>query len=278
MRSAPDASASRRHSLILPREHGAWGILLVPLVTGASVGLLAGGTAGALAPLTIAVLALFWMRTPLESWMGTTPVKARTSEEVALVRRATLIIGAVAAAALIWLLWGWRNSGLWEIGAAAVAAFLLQTLIRRQWRGWRTAAQMAGAAGLTAVAPAAYYAVAGRLDTAAWSLWAANFFFAGDQIEFVQLRIRAAHASHTRKLSAGREFLIRQIVLAALLILASASGLLRWGAALAFVPILVRGFAWFATKPKPLAIHALGKSELTHAIAFGILLIIGYQV
>src|SRR5260370_6250043 len=38
-------TTGRRQSLIFPREHGAWGILLVPLVTGASVGLLAGGRA-----------------------------------------------------------------------------------------------------------------------------------------------------------------------------------------------------------------------------------------
>ena len=52
-------ASGRRQSLIFPREHGAWGILLVPLVTGASVGLLAGGRAWPLAPLSIAVLALF---------------------------------------------------------------------------------------------------------------------------------------------------------------------------------------------------------------------------
>ena len=33
----------RRRALVVPREHGAWGMLLVPLATGAAVGLLAGG-------------------------------------------------------------------------------------------------------------------------------------------------------------------------------------------------------------------------------------------
>ena len=55
-------AAERRRALVFPREHGAWAILLVPLVTGASLGLLAGGRAWLLAPLSIAVLALFLLR------------------------------------------------------------------------------------------------------------------------------------------------------------------------------------------------------------------------
>ena len=42
------ATAVRHRSLVIPREHGAWGILLIPLVTGASVGLLAGGDTNSL--------------------------------------------------------------------------------------------------------------------------------------------------------------------------------------------------------------------------------------
>ena len=61
------STALRQKSLIIPREHGAWGILLVPLVTGAVVGLAAGGSGLSLAPLTVAVLTLFWLRTLVES-------------------------------------------------------------------------------------------------------------------------------------------------------------------------------------------------------------------
>ena len=116
-------TAGRRQSLIFPREHGAWGILLIPLFTGASVGLLAGGRTCQLASLSIAVLALFLLRTPVESWMGTAPVRARTHDEVALVRNA-----------LMWLFWRGWNPGLLWIGAAAGAAFLAQTVIKRAGR------------------------------------------------------------------------------------------------------------------------------------------------
>ena len=36
---------SRTKALVVPREHGAWGMLLVPLATGAAVAMMHGGQA-----------------------------------------------------------------------------------------------------------------------------------------------------------------------------------------------------------------------------------------
>ena len=272
-------ASGRRQSLIFPREHGAWGILLVPLVTGASVGLLAGGRAWPLAPLSIAVLALFWLRTPVESWIGTGPVRARTPGELELVRSTAFALAAISAAALLWLFWGGRNRALLWIGATAVTAFIVQAIVRQAWRSARMAAQMIGAAGLTAVAPAAYYVVTGHLNGADLYLWMANFLFAANQIQFVQLRIRAAHAMKpNEKLSIGRWFVAGQVLLMVLLALACADQLFRWYSAIAFLPVLFRGFAWFVAASEPLAIHALGKRELIHAGVFGVLLVLGLQL
>jgi len=268
----------RRRSLIIPREHGAWGILLVPLLTGAFVGLRAGGSAAWLAPFSILALSLFWLRTPFESWTGTSLIRARTPEEFRLVRNASCGLAAVALGASIWLFRGWRNLDLLWIGSAAAVAFLLQSAMKRIWRGARTAPQMIGAAGLTSTAPAAFYVVTGRLDTTAWALWAANLLFAMNQIQFVQLRIHAARAADRReKVSAGRWFLAGQIAVIAIAAVCIGN-LFPWYAAIAFLPILIRGFAWFAARPAPLAVHALGKSELIYAAVFGVCLVIGMRV
>jgi hypothetical protein len=265
-----------RRSLIVPREHGAWGLLLVPLATGASVGLLGGGRPLPLLPLGITALALFWLRTPAESWIGTTPVRARTDAEVRLVRNAVFALAAISMAALIWLFWGGRNGTLLWIGAGAVTAFILQAAVKQISRSARMAAQMIGAAGLTSAAPAAYYVVTGQLDRAAWSLWVANLLFAVNQIHFVQLRIHAARPMSPReKFSTGRWFLIGQAILMALLAAACADRRFSWYAAMAFVPVLFRGFAWFTTGPGPLVIQALGRRELIHSGAFGVLLVFG---
>lgn len=272
-------SEPRGKSLIFPREHGAWGMLLVPLITGAAVGLLDGGRAMPLAPLTIAVLALFWLRTPVESWIGAGPVKARSSREFALVRKAALALAGVASLALAWLFWGGRNTGLLWLGAAAGAAFLGQAMVKQAGRKYRTAAQLIGAAGLTATAPAAYYVVTGLFAAPAWALWMANLAFAGNQIQFVQLRIRAAKAlTVAEKATIGRGFLAAQCTLLVLLTVACAGGFFAWLAALAFAPVLFRGFAWFLSDGQPLAIHALGKRELVYAGVFGVLLVAGLRI
>ena len=272
-------ATARKRSLVVPREHGAWGILMVPLITGGVVGLLAGGHGEGLIPLVLAALTLFWLRTPLESWSGTAAVRARAPEELRLVRFATLLLLLGSLIGLAWLFWGGRNLGLMWIGAAAAFAFLLQFILRQFRRDARTAAQMIGAAGLTSTAPSAYYVATGHLDSTAWVLWAANLLFALNQIQFVQLRIHAARAAtRAEKLAAGRGFLAGQAVLLAFLVTACAAGAFPWFAAVAFVPLLIRGFAWFTAAPEPLAIHALGKRELVYACAFGVLIIIGMQL
>src|SRR5690348_13716094 len=81
IRAVMSPQKSRMRALTFPREHGAWGILLVPLMVGASVGAALGGHLLPLLPFTIATLALFCLRTPVESLLGTTPMKAQTSEE-----------------------------------------------------------------------------------------------------------------------------------------------------------------------------------------------------
>ena len=266
--------STRRQSLIFPREHGAWGILLVPLITGGWIGTLTGGGGLMLAPLTIVVLALFWLRTPVESLMGTTPIKARSAEERKLVLEVIGALTAVSVAALVWLFWRWRNLELLWIGFIAAVAFLLQTLTRRRWR---IVAQIVGAAGLTAVGPSAYYVVTGKLDDTAGAIWFSNLAFAANQIQYVQLRIHAAQAATPQqKWSAGRSFMFAQAILIALLIAGSAGGFLPQYTIVSFAPILYRGFSWFATRFKPLNVHRLGKTELAYAILFGILLILTF--
>jgi len=63
-----------------------------------------------------------------------------------------------------------------------------------------------------------------------------------------------------------------------MLAVACADHLFRWYAAMAFLPVLFRGFAWFVSRFEPLAIHALGKRELIHAGIFGVLLVVGLQL
>jgi len=274
-----EVSKQRRRGLIFPREHGAWGMLLVPLVTGGAIGLLDGGRIWPLALLAVVAFVLFWLRTPLESWLGTSPMRTRSPEERRLAARALLILGMFGGVTLITLFWNGAHAKLLWIGLIVAATFAAQALLKKSAPHARAAAQLIGALGLTCTAPAAYYVVTGHLDTKAWILWLVNWLFAGDQIRFVQLKIRSARAEGLAdKLSHGLAFLIGQTVLACMLALICYLGLLPWLALLAFVPVLVRGLLWFVEAPGPLIIRRLGWMELTQSVIFGILLVSGFHL
>ncbi|MBZ5719184.1 MAG: YwiC-like family protein [Acidobacteriia bacterium] len=267
----------RLHGMIVPREHGAWGMLLMPLATGAAVGLMSSVQVLPLVLFTVAALGLFWMRTPVESWLGMSPLRAQSDQERGAVRRAILALASAVALALAGLFWGGQNAYLLLLGAICGVAFAAQAVLKKLGRKTRMAAQVVGSLGLTSTAPAAYYVVTGHLDLTAWALWFANWLFAGDQIHFVQLRIHAARMTNVReKLVRGRGFLVGQAALAAALLVACRFGLLPALALLAFVPVLVRGLLWFFSGPQPLLVRRLGWTELAHAVAFGMLLIFSF--
>ncbi len=180
---------SRLKAMVIPREHGAWGMLLVPAMTGAVVAARSGVNIGALALFLLAALSMFWLRTPVEAWLGTSVIKAHSSRERSIVFRVSAAIAAVAVAAVtaLFLAGYWR--GLMIIGLVAAVAFGVQALVKKLGRRGRMPAQVIGAIGLTSTAAGAYYVATGRLDHFAVALWLANWLFAGDQVHFVQVRI-----------------------------------------------------------------------------------------
>lgn len=254
-------------------------MLLVPLVTGAAVALFNAGHIAPVLFLTTAVLALFWLRTPVESWLGTGTIHAQSRQERQFVCAVILPLAAVAAVALCALFWRGKNRDLAWLGALVALAFAAQMLLRKLGRTARMAAEVAGAVVLTSTAPAAYSVATGSLDGRAWALWLLNWLFAADQIHFVWLRIRGTRAAGWReKFTLGWSFLLGNIFLVSVLAIACLVHWLPGLALLAFVPILFRGLAWFAEKPQPIVVRRLGWTELVHALVFATLLIAGFAL
>jgi hypothetical protein len=289
------ARRERRRALILPREHGAWGLLLVPMVTGAGIAFHESTHILPALLLLAASLALFWLRTPVESLLGTSAMRVQTQDEREVVGTVIASLVIVATLALGTLLWAWQNPLLWLIGAAAGAAFVGQALLKLMWRQaprlssqgearrplsqplaqrLRMLSEIVGTIGLTASAPAAYYVITGKFGATAWMLWAANLIFAGNQIHYVQLRIHNARLEGLRaKLSRGWAFAAGQLVMTVILTVACLSGLLPRVASIAFAPLLFRGWFYFIQKPAPLKVRRLGWNELAQAVTFCVLFI-----
>jgi len=268
---------TRRLAMIIPREHGAWGLLLVPFFTGVAAGFNPEHRVWPLLLFLGASLSLFALRTPVETLLGIGASSARTAEEywTALVGSASYT--AVAITCLSALMWKGHYAALLVLGAASACALVMQGVLRRLSRSTRMISQVVGAIGLTSTAPAAYYIGTGRLDARAFVLWIANWIFAGNQIHFVQLRIHAARAiTFAEKLKKGKAFLVAQPVLLIALVLGSQWHLLPALSSVAFVPAVVRGSQWFFQKPEPLDVKRLGWSELKHGLTFGLLLALAF--
>jgi hypothetical protein len=269
--------ALRMRLLILPREHGAWGMLGIPLLTGTVIGLLHGGRGAPGFWFTVAAVGLFCLRTPVESLLGTAPLRAQTAAERRAAWLAAAGLAAIVLAALAAVFRQRPGPGLLGLGAFAVLVFCLQALLRKLGRRARLACQLLGALGLTSAAAGAYGVVAGRWNLTAVGLWLLNWMLAANQIHFVQLRIQSARlAGRKERMKRGKMFLAGQTAMLLALAFAARAGLLPALALLAFIPVLVRGALWFLRAPQPLRVRRLGLSELAHAVAFGVLLIVGF--
>lgn len=269
----------RARSLIVPREHGAWGLLLVPMVTGAGVAIRESHHFVPALLLLVATLALFWLRTPVESLLGTSALRAQTDDERRSVAIVIAVLGTVAAVALGTLLWAWQNPLLWLIGAAAGASFVLQALLKKRGRSFRMLSEIVGTIGLTASGAATYYVITGRFGAMAWIVWIANLIFAGDQIHYVQLRIHTARIEGFRaRLKRGWAFAAGQLAMTAALTIACLAGLIPAIASIAFSPLLFRGWFYFIQKPGPLVVRKLGWNELTQAAAFCVIFIAAFAI
>lgn len=153
---------SRLRTMVMPREHGAWGMLLVPLATGGVVAFGSDLDLGALGLFLVAALSLFWMRTPAEAWLGTSAIKAQSAHERQLVLKASSGIGLLAAVAIAALFYRGYSRGLILIGVVASLAFALQAVVKKMGRRGRMPAQVIGAIGLTSTAAGAYYVSTGK--------------------------------------------------------------------------------------------------------------------
>jgi hypothetical protein len=273
------ASRERRRALILPREHGAWGLLLVPLVTGAGVAFRQSTHVFPGILLLVAALALFWLRTPIESLLGTCAMRAHTADERRAVASVIAVLVAVAALALGALLWAGQNPYLWLIGASAGVAFVGQALLKKLGRQARMLSEIVGTIGLTASGPAAYYVITGKFGAMAWILWIANLIFAGDQIHYVQLRIHTARIEGFRaKLKRGWVFAAGQLAMTLAITVACLAGVIPAIASLAFSPLLFRGWYYFIQGPAPLVVRKIGWNELSHAVAFCAIFIAAFAI
>jgi len=225
----------------MPREHGAWGILLIPFATAVGV---AGVWNLPVALLLVSILCFYVARTSF----------------LKLNYRWTAILLAGCAACTLPLLLVWK---LWWLAAFGVVAAPLA--FRKTERS--ITVQLLAVAGLTLTAPAAWYAATGKLELTALQLWLLNVLYFAGGVFYVRMHVAAAIARRADKLRQGAATIIYHGVLAVVAAFWRPVGL-------AFVPAIARAFVGVARLSPVLRIKRLGWTEVAYSITFAVVVIL----
>ncbi len=177
--------------ILIPREHGSWGMLLFPFISAA---ILTHTWSWDFLPATVAVLAVFLLREPLvvlfrQHYVWTSPRPEATSA-----RTSIAILATALAAAGLWLLSSLPL--LWLLGLGAAAALLTVVYVYGTIQNLQRSPllQILGAAGLTASAVIAYLAGGRAPDTALVLLLAAHVVHNAGSVLVVHARLEATRA------------------------------------------------------------------------------------
>ncbi|MGI5835775.1 MAG: YwiC-like family protein [Chloroflexota bacterium] len=274
--------------MMLPREHGAWAMLLIPYF----LGTVASGWGGWSSTLMlISIIALFTSVRPLEILLlgGNKPATAaplvadNVRDKRCHLRKTQAIlwlaifwgIGGTSTIILLQAYQRWQLAPLGVIaGIALVAALSFRR--RSRWdRSWPV--RLLYIAALSLSGPAAYYAASGDFSRPAFAVWFLAFLYSGASLFYVRLLTRSAHQQPgkqaKRVTNAG---VARQLGLYLALATLSLATLTHFDwlpplAGLAFIPLIVK-LLWVPWRRnyRP-TLKEIGIAEVGHAAIFTVL-------
>lgn len=225
---------------MIPREHGAWSMMIQPFLCAAILG---RSWHWALIPAAIAVVAAFILREPMvvlgrQKYIWTS--QHAESKAAAKWLGGSLTVLA-ACGALLTLRWPLPHLAILAIGSFVMTGLAVYMTIRNRQRSWWL--QILSAAGLTSSCLAAALSSAGSIPQWCWWLWALSALHAFAGILVVHARLEARIAAKSRK-PLSRRF--------------------RVPAALAQVPMLAAA-AYCYSNQQPVLAAALLLSVAAHA-------------
>lgn len=253
----------------LPREHGVWAWLLLPLVTG---GAAVGSVSAPLVLLAAGSLAAFCVRAPLEQ------VRRRPARRRVYLAWASLY--AVAALlTLVPLLAYYQRWALLPLGALGAAVALPALFSRGLRYRWRAQGELLVVGGLALLAPAAYHAATGEFDGQAAAVWLPPALYGAGSVFYVRMLLEQRRVAASARGLGERGGAVGY--LAVLWGVTGAAALLGTLPALvmaAFVPLTLKVALAVVRRTAVDDVRRTGIVEALHAVLFAALLATAYAV
>ena len=196
----PTDATARASRLVLPREHGAWAMLLLPFV---SALLLARRLTWEVLPAAVVVVGLFVIREPqVALWRQARVWKERRAEAEQARRSLVWYVPPILVSGLL-LLWRLPFWILLAMGMATALLTLASVYLAVENRRRSLLLQLASAAGLSGSALMAWLAARANWGAAIWWLWGLQFAHSSGALLAVHTRLQTRIASRNGGESAG---------------------------------------------------------------------------
>ncbi len=252
---------SWRGRLKLPKEHGAWAMLYVPLAIGM---LAAEGERRPVLWLSLAVTFLFLARESVLAWWRA----RRRGREARSARTLMLLYLGLALTFGAPLLLEYRLFGMIPLAIGALGLLLVNAEQAARLEDRTILGELLAIFGLTMTAPAAHYVIQREWEPMAWGLWGASALYFASSVFYIKLRMQAAHGRPER-----REQMRRQCAIYHAFLIAALFGLAlthRMGVflALAFAPALGRALRHILRPAERVNLRRVGLVEIFNALVF----------
>lgn len=269
----PTSAAPR----MVPRQHGAWAMLLSGLVLGTAV---ADGWRLDALLLLGALVAAFWARHAAGLFLRLPSGDGRRQKALAW----SLAAAAVFVAIGLFLSTAGGCRALPAFAVVAAVPAVVSLLIERRRQEFSVVGELVGVAGLSLAVPAAEYVGAGAFTDRTVGLWLlAVAFFVGGVLHvryLVRRRLDGMGAAGARWRAGWPSAVYHIAVMAGAAALGPAGGGLLPGAApLALLPATARAvWAVARRRPAPLPVRQIGRRELAQGLLFVALAIAAYRM
>jgi hypothetical protein len=231
--------------------------------------------------LLVAALGFFLLRFPLATLVKTR--QRRNTNRVYLWQWA-VVYGSITALAGGWLVLAHSLWWLVPLGIIGGMLLLFHLWLVSRRQEMSVVGELAGIFGLALGAPMAYYTASGLLDITAAALWLVNALYFGGTVFYIKLKVRQqprlpAPDRASERLVKAKACLAYQTIALTVMLLLIAFQWAPWLALLAFVPVTIKVVhgAWHWQDKKSLSLTRLGITELVHAVAFAVLVIIAFN-